>query len=167
MSPFCIRLLYTTRAPDCVVAFGGFGTSAVNPSLVTLCSSPAVAIGCILGRIMFGPINTGYPQLTSKRSNSVKSRVQRNPNPSLTNLTTMAPNLAHSNHDLIQSMISSKLQDGNGPTDDEIAKIAHCTPRTVRSIRRNLRLFGSTKAPSNGAGRPETITHNMLTALCS
>jgi hypothetical protein len=39
-------------------------------------------------------------------------------------LTTMAPNLALSKHDLIQSMISSKLQDDKALKDDDIAKTA-------------------------------------------
>src|SRR6266516_7526619 len=62
-------------------------------------------------------------------------------------------------------MISSKLQDDKALKDDDIAKIAECSDRTVRRIRSNLLLFGSTKAPSNGAGRPKTITFPMLTAL--
>jgi transposase len=77
----------------------------------------------------------------------------------------MAPNLALSKHVLIQNMISSKLQDDEALKDDDIAKIADCSDRAVRRIRSNLLLFGSTKAPSNGAGRPKTITPPMLTAL--
>ena len=79
--------------------------------------------------------------------------------------TTMVPNLARSTHELIQDMISSKLQDDTTLRDDDIAKIAGCSTRTVRRIRSNLLLFGSTKAPSNGPGRPKTITPPMLTAL--
>src|SRR5438034_351256 len=77
----------------------------------------------------------------------------------------MAPNLALSKHELIKDIIDSKLQGDKAPTDDETAKTASCSARSVRHIRSNLLLFGSTKAPSNGAGRPKTITPPMLTAL--
>ena len=76
----------------------------------------------------------------------------------------MAPNLAPSTHDLIRNMINSKSQ-GEALTDDEIARIARCSARTVRHVRSNLRVFGSTRAPSNSAGRPKTISPLMLTAL--
>lgn len=45
------------------------------------------------------------------------------------------------------------------------ANIARCSTRTIRRHRQNV-LYGSTKAPSNGAGRPKTITPPTLTALC-
>ena len=80
--------------------------------------------------------------------------------------TRMAPNLALSTHELTQNIINSKLQGDQGPTDDQTAKIARCSTRTIRRHRWNLLTFGSTKAPSNGAGRPKTITPSMLTALC-
>jgi transposase len=78
----------------------------------------------------------------------------------------MAPNLAVSTHELTQNIINSKLQGDQGPTDDQTAKIACCSARAIRRHRQNVLLFGSTKAPSNGAGRPKTITPPMLTALC-
>ena len=83
----------------------------------------------------------------------------------INNLTTMSPNLALSKHVLIQNMINTKLQDDEALKDDDIAKIADCSVCAVRRIRSNLLLFGSTKAPSNGAGRPKAITPPMLTAL--
>jgi hypothetical protein len=49
-------------------------------------------------------------------------------------LTIMAPNLALSKHVLIQDMISSKLQDDKALKDDDIAKIAECSDRTMRRI---------------------------------
>lgn len=49
-------------------------------------------------------------------------------------LATMAPNLALSQHVLIQDMISSKLQDDKALQDDNIAKAAKCSNRTVRRI---------------------------------
>jgi len=62
-------------------------------------------------------------------------------------LSTMAPNLAKSQHELISSMNSSKLFD-----DDEIAQAASCSVRAVRRIYSNIFHFGSTKAPDNGCG---------------
>lgn len=78
----------------------------------------------------------------------------------------MAPNLAPSQHVLIQSIIESKLQGEEAPTDELTAKLATCSLRAVRRHRSNLLRFGSTKAPWNGSGRPKTITPHMLTALC-
>jgi transposase len=78
----------------------------------------------------------------------------------------MAPNLAVSTHELTQNIINSRLQGDQGPTDDQTANIAYCSARAIRRHRRNVLLFGSTKAPSNGAGRPKTVTPPMLTALC-
>lgn len=74
---------------------------------------------------------------------------------------TMAPNLAASTHALIQDMI---LDDFTGA---QIARVASYRPSSVRRIRSNLECFGSTKAPSNGVGRPRIVTPLMLTALCS
>lgn len=81
--------------------------------------------------------------------------------------TTMAPNLALATHELTQNIINSKLQGDKVPNDDDVAKIGLCTARTVRYHRSNMHLYRSTKAPSNGAGRPRTITPPMLTALCA
>jgi transposase len=72
----------------------------------------------------------------------------------------MAPNLAPSKHILIQHMI----EDG-GFQNQEIEDAASCTVRSVKAIRRNLRLFGSTTAPSNRGGRPRSITPVMLESL--
>ncbi len=46
-----------------------------------------------------------------------------------------------------------------GPTDEQTASIARCSARTIHL------LYGSTKAPSNGAGRPKTVKPPMRTAL--
>lgn len=78
----------------------------------------------------------------------------------------MAPNLALSQHVLIQDIIESKLNGEQAPTDEAAAELATCTSRAIRRIRSNWLRFGSTKAPSNGAGRPKTITPPMLAALC-
>lgn len=78
----------------------------------------------------------------------------------------MAPNLAISQHVLTQSIIESKLQGEEAPTDKMAAELASCSTRTIRRHRANWLRFRSTKAPPNGPGRPKTITPIMLTALC-
>jgi transposase len=49
---------------------------------------------------------------------------------------------------------------------DKMAAVAGCSRRSIYAINRNLCCFGSTKAPSNGGGRPRSITPLMLDALC-
>jgi hypothetical protein len=73
----------------------------------------------------------------------------------------MAPNLAVSQHDLIRDMLLDASL-----TRADMAKVAGCSDRTIRNIATNLRLFGRTKAPANGAGRRRHITPPMLAALC-
>lgn len=72
----------------------------------------------------------------------------------------MAPNLAESQHIMIEHMILSK-----SVKYIDIAAAAGCSDRSVRAIRANMRCFGSTRAPTNGAGRPRLITPVMLDAL--
>jgi len=62
-------------------------------------------------------------------------------------------------------MINSKLQGETTLKDKDIARVAKCSTRTVRYLRSNLSSFGLTKSPSNGAGRPKTITPHMLISL--
>ncbi|XTI93684.1 hypothetical protein V2W45_1499998 [Cenococcum geophilum] len=73
---------------------------------------------------------------------------------------TMAPRLAASRHQLIGDMILS-----GALKQADIAKVAGCTKRLVQAIASNLRHFGTTRAPSNGAGRRRRITPPMLEAL--
>jgi transposase len=73
----------------------------------------------------------------------------------------MAPNLARSQHDLVRDMIL----DGS-LTQVKMANVAGCSDRTIRNIDTNMRLFGNTRAPANGAGRQWLITPSMLAALC-
>jgi transposase len=80
-------------------------------------------------------------------------------------VTTMASNLAVSTHELTENVIKSKLQGDRGPTDEQTASIARCSARTIRRHRRNVLLYGSTKAPSNGSGRPKTVKPPMRSAL--
>ncbi|KAK4071524.1 transcriptional regulator family: Helix-turn-helix [Purpureocillium lilacinum] len=77
----------------------------------------------------------------------------------------MAPNLALSQHLAIRDMILSKSEGDKTLTNKEIARAANCSTRSVRRIRSNLLLFGSTKAPPNSGGRPKSITPLMLTVL--
>jgi transposase len=72
----------------------------------------------------------------------------------------MAPNLPACQHALIRHMIN----DGRF-TNCQIAKAAHCSIPAVKAIKRNLRDFGSTTAPPNGGGRPESINPLMRDAL--
>ena len=73
----------------------------------------------------------------------------------------MAPRLSPSKlrfiHDMIESQSLTTLQ---------IADAAECSDRTIKNIRRNLRLFGTVHAPLNRVGRRRTITPPMLDALC-
>jgi hypothetical protein len=80
-----------------------------------------------------------------------------------------APNLALSKHvlirDMIRDMIRNELQDDKALQDGDRAKNRrllrpHGAPHPI-----NLPIFGSTKALSNGTGRPKTITPPMLTVL--
>jgi transposase len=72
----------------------------------------------------------------------------------------MAPNLEEWQHTVIRDMHSKSFKAA------EIADFAGCSIRSYYAIRKNLRCFGSTKAPSNGVGRPRSVTPPMLDALC-
>ena len=72
----------------------------------------------------------------------------------------MAPNLAKSQHDLISNMISSEAN------DSEIAEAAGCSTRSIRAIRSNIRIFGSSNTPRNSRGRNRIVILLILDALC-
>lgn len=76
-------------------------------------------------------------------------------------LDIMAPNLAHSQHDLIYDMVVDKKMKVR-----EMANVAECSERSIMAIRSNIRHIGSTKAPPNGGGRLRSITPQMLEVLC-
>jgi len=61
----------------------------------------------------------------------------------------MAPNLVASQHELIRDMIICKSL-----KTDQMAEVAGCSPRSIKTIHSNLRCFGNTRAPFNGGGRP-------------
>src|SRR4051812_12993537 len=73
----------------------------------------------------------------------------------------MAPNLPSWKHQFIRDMILS-----DSLTISQMAYAAECSKRSITSIRSNLQLFHSTRAPRNPAGRPSTITSPMLEDLC-
>jgi transposase len=73
---------------------------------------------------------------------------------------TMAPNLAASQRALIRDMILS-----NSLNQTDMAAVAGCSTRSIRTIASNLRIYGETQAPSNGAGRRRRITPQMRDAL--
>jgi transposase len=72
----------------------------------------------------------------------------------------MAPNLAQSQRSLISDMLRSKSFKAH-----EIAQAAECSVRSVYAIKSNIRLYGSTKSPPNGGGRPRNVTPVMGDAL--
>jgi transposase len=72
----------------------------------------------------------------------------------------MAPRLSDFQHNLIRDMILSKSLE-----QADMATVAGCSERTIRSIATNLRLYGKTRAPSNGADRRRIITPVMVDAL--
>lgn len=47
-----------------------------------------------------------------------------------------------------------------------MADVAECSERTIKNIRRNLRLFGTVHAPPTRTGRMRSITPLMVNALC-
>lgn len=72
----------------------------------------------------------------------------------------MAPNLAVSQHELIRVMIISKSL-----KTAQMANVAGCSARSIKSIRSNLRCLGTTRAPPNGGWTPQSLTPPMLEAL--
>lgn len=64
----------------------------------------------------------------------------------------MAPNLAVSQHALIHG---TSLQPAVSSTVAALA--ARCSVRSVKAARANLRIFGTTRAPRNGSGRPRLL----------
>jgi transposase len=73
----------------------------------------------------------------------------------------MAPNLPTWKREFIHDMILSESL-----TTSQMAYAAECSERSITTIRSNLQLFGSTRAPRNPAGRRSSITPLMLKALC-
>lgn len=73
----------------------------------------------------------------------------------------MARNLKSWQREIIVHMIHSRKK----LTTAQMAGIAKCTRRSVTHIRKNLRLFGTTRAPPVPAGRPPSITP-LYALLC-
>ncbi|KAL0929406.1 uncharacterized protein CTRU02_215572 [Colletotrichum truncatum] len=79
----------------------------------------------------------------------------------------MAPFLARSTHDFLRNIIYSKLQGEVIASDDSIAEMVGCNPRSICRIRSKLLAFGTIEIPTNTPGRPKSITPPMLSALHS
>lgn len=73
----------------------------------------------------------------------------------------MARNIDSWQHDLIIHMLCSKKR----LTTSQMAKLAKCSERSVTNIRKNLRLFGSSRSPPISPGRPSNIAKVMVDAL--
>jgi transposase len=73
---------------------------------------------------------------------------------------TIAPRLSAFQRNLISNMIEA-----GDFSNREIATAAHTTDRSIRSIQRNIRVFGQESAPINRPGRPATLTQVMVEAL--
>lgn len=75
--------------------------------------------------------------------------------------TPMAPHLAQAQKSQLHDMIQSDLL-----SNKEIARVVHCSTRTVRNARTNYRVFGSVAAPNNvRGGRYSAIPSHVLAAL--
>jgi hypothetical protein len=72
----------------------------------------------------------------------------------------MAPNLALAQRSQIEDMILSRCF-----SSSNIVEVVGCSPRSIRTIKSDLRYFGSARAPPNTPGWPRTITPPVLNAL--
>ena len=50
-------------------------------------------------------------------------------------------------------------------SNSKIATVAHTTDRTIRRIRRNIRIFGQPSAPANNPGRPAILRSQIVDSL--
>lgn len=73
----------------------------------------------------------------------------------------MAPRLPASKLHFIRDMIQSQSL-----TTSQMADAAECSERTIKNVRRNLRLFGNVHSPPNRIGQRRSVTPLMLEALC-
>jgi hypothetical protein len=71
----------------------------------------------------------------------------------------MVPGLAASQHEMIRDTIFRDSLRSVG-----MAGAAACSAHTIRTIRSNLRCFGSANAPPNRGGRRRRITPVMMDA---
>jgi hypothetical protein len=70
----------------------------------------------------------------------------------------MASNLASSKHDLI--IFEKKLK------TNKLAEAAEYSEHLIKSMRLNIRYYGTTKAPPNSGGRSRLVIPLILNALC-
>jgi transposase len=73
----------------------------------------------------------------------------------------MAPKLVQSQYLLISDMLRSKSFKAH-----EIARAVEYSVRSIYVIKSNIRLYSSTKAPSNSSGRPRNVTPVIGDTLC-
>ena len=73
----------------------------------------------------------------------------------------MAPRLPPSKLYLICGMIASQSL-----TTSQMAEDAECSKLTIINIHRNLRLFGTIRAPPTQIGQKQTTTPSIVEALC-
>jgi hypothetical protein len=71
----------------------------------------------------------------------------------------MAPRMGPYQHALIKDLLRL------GATQAECASAAGCTIRSIASIRRNLRVFGSTRAPVNGKGGQFSLSNRIIVVI--
>jgi hypothetical protein len=89
-----------------------------------------------------------------------------------TNLARNSQQLARSQPQLQYALVNSHpLSEALSPieagrfSNSEIATVAHTTDRTIRRIRRNIRIFGQASAPANNPGRPAIVRSQIVDAL--
>ena len=71
----------------------------------------------------------------------------------------MAPRMGTYQHALVEDLLWL------GVTWAECASTAGCTTRSITAIRRNLRIFGSTRAPPNGEGGQFLLSNRMIVVI--
>jgi hypothetical protein len=74
-------------------------------------------------------------------------------------IRNMAPRMGLYQHALIEDLLRL------GATRAECASTAGCTARSITAIRRNLRIFGSTRAPPNGEGGQFLLSNRMIVVI--
>ena len=72
----------------------------------------------------------------------------------------MPPALSDMQLDIVKTMLTGKFDQG------KIADAAGCSIRQVKKIKKNIRTFGTTKAPKLKAqGRPRVVTQEAVEVL--
>lgn len=77
----------------------------------------------------------------------------------------MAPKLSRIERKELENIIISKYMGNETIKDEEIAKIYHCSTRSVCNARSNILRHGMIDCPAKPFGRPAEVTENMWLAL--